>query len=94
MGKSIIQTDKQCFLCGRETCLERHHVFAGTANRRISEREGFWLWLCHDCHTGAKGAQYEKETNLLLKREAQMAYEATHTREEWMKLIRKNYLEG
>lgn len=43
--KSIIQTEKSCFLCGRETCLEKHHVFAGVANRKISEREGLWVWL-------------------------------------------------
>lgn len=90
--KSIIQTDKQCFLCGRECFLEKHHIFAGTANRRISEREGLWVWLCHDCHTGKHGAQYEQENNLYLKQTAQMAYEQTHTRSEWMGLIRKNYI--
>ena len=90
--KSIVQTSKDCFLCGRETCLERHHIFAGVANRPISEREGLWVWLCHDCHTGNKGAQYEKETNLYLKQAAQMAYEQCHTHEAWMRLIRKNYI--
>lgn len=90
--KSIVQTDKSCFLCGRECLLERHHIFAGTANRRISEREGLWVWLCHDCHTGTNGAQYEADTNRYLKQEAQMAYEQTHTHDEWMRLIRKNYI--
>ena len=90
--KSIVQTDKQCFLCGRETYLERHHIFAGTANRKISEREGLWVWLCHECHTGTDGAQYDHDSNLYLKQVAQMSYEKTHTHDQWMKLIRKNYL--
>jgi len=50
MSKSIIEPEpifpfetRQCFLCGRKTMLEKHHIFAGHANRRISEREGFGL---------------------------------------------------
>jgi hypothetical protein len=48
--------------------------------------------LCHECHTGKNGAQYDKEKNLMLKRDAQFAFERTHTRSEWMKLFGKNYL--
>ena len=93
MGKSIIQDDdKQCYFCGRVTGLERHHVFAGTANRPISEREGLYVSLCKSCHTGTEGAQYDKMKNLRLKQDAQFAYERTHSRSEWMKLIGKNYL--
>ena len=92
MAKSILQREKECYLCGRKTCLERHHIFAGIANRKISEREGFWAYLCHDCHTGVEGAQYNKASNRYLKEQAQMAYEETHTREEFMRLIGKNYL--
>ena len=92
MGQSILQTERECYLCGRKTCLERHHIFAGVANRRISEREGFWCYLDADCHRGTEGAQYSKELNLRLKRDCQMAYEETHSREEFMRLIGKNYL--
>lgn len=88
-----MQKNRECYFCGRTFGLEKHHVFAGTANRRISEREGFWLYLCHDHHTGSHGAQYDIDLNLLLKQDAQRAYEKTHTRAEWMALIRKNYLE-
>lgn len=49
MSKSIVESDwgefpfdqPQCFICGCETRLEKHHIFAGVANRKISEREGF-----------------------------------------------------
>ena len=92
MGKSILQEDRSCYLCGRMTGLERHHCLAGNANRPISEKEGLWVWLCHECHTGTEGAQYDKLKNLRLKQDAQFAYERTHSRSEWMKLIGKNYL--
>ena len=82
----------QCFLCGRKTCLERHHVFAGVANRRISHRMGFWVTLCHECHVGVDGAQYNSETGNYLKQQCQMAYEELYSHEEWMKLMGKNYL--
>lgn len=87
-----MQEARECYFCGRTYGLEKHHVFAGVANRRISEREGLWLYLCHEHHTGTEGAQYDKEKNLMLKCDAQFAYEQTHTRAEWMALIGKNYL--
>lgn len=90
--KSIMQADKVCYFCSRTTGLEKHHVFAGVANRKISERCGLWVWLCHECHTGKDGAQYDINKNLYLKMDAQMAYERTHTRKEWMKIIGRSYL--
>ena len=92
MAKSIIQERKECYFCGKLTNLERHHVFGGVANRPISEKYGLTVWLCHNCHTGQNGAQYDKMKNLRLKQDAQFAFERNHTRSEWMKLIGKNYL--
>ena len=91
--KSILQTDKVCYLCGRQTGLEKHHIFGGVANRKISEAHGLWVWLCgQTCHRGTDGAQYDPVLNKRLKMDAQYAYERTHTRSEWMQLIKKNYL--
>ena len=93
MAASILQKDKSCYLCGSVAGLEEHHIFAGIANRRISEKYGFKVWLCQRHHTGKHGAQYDRDLNLLLKREAQKTFEIHHSRAEWMDLIRKNYLE-
>ena len=90
--RSILQEDKRCYFCGAVVGLERHHIFAGVANRPVSERYGLWVWLCGRCHRGTEGAQYDKGKNRLLKAEAQAAFEESHTRAEWMALIRKNYL--
>lgn len=91
MAKSIMQQDDRCYLCGR-IATETHHVLEGP-NRKHSERYGLTVRLCHDCHTGDHGAQYDREKNLRLKREAQQAFEKTHTREEWMSIFMRNYLD-
>jgi hypothetical protein len=97
--KSIVESDwgefpfdqPQCFLCGRETGLEIHHIMPGP-NRRLSDRYGLWCHLCHDCHTGTRGAQYDREIGDRLKREAQMAFEELYSHDEWMRIFKKNYL--
>lgn len=94
MSKSIMQDDAgSCYLCGRQYGLETHHVIGGIANRKLSERYGLKVRLCHECHTGDGGAQYEKELNLRLKREAQKVFEEKYGHDEWMRRFRKNYLE-
>ena len=46
---SIIQTEHNCFLCGRADWLEKHHIF-GASNRKNSEKYGLTVYLCHWCH--------------------------------------------
>lgn len=92
MSESILQSEPCCYFCGSVAGLEEHHIFAGVANRRISEKYGLKVWLCHEHHTGNDGAQYDKEKNLQLKQEAQRKFEALYSHDMWMRLIRKNYL--
>ena len=92
MAESIIQTERCCYFCGKLTGLERHHVFGGVANRKVSETYRLTVWLCHECHVGNEGAQYDKEKNLHLKQEAQKAFQSYYGHAAWMRLIRKNYL--
>ena len=92
MRKSIMQTEKQCYICGAQTGLESHHVLAGVANRKVSEKYGLTVWLCHRHHTGADGAQYDKDKNLWLKEEAQKAFESIYSHDEWMRVIGRNYI--
>lgn len=92
MTESIIQKEERCYLCGRRHQLEMHHVVGGTANRKISDKYGLWVWLCHSCHTGTEGAQYDKEKNIQLKQDAQEAFEKLYSHEKWMSLFMKNYL--
>ena len=93
MGKkSIIQQgDERCFICGRVTELERHHILGGP-NRKWSEKYGLTVLLCHEHHTGKDGIQYNRQKGDSLKRLAQIAFEARHSHAEWMDIFRKNYL--
>ena len=92
MTQSIMQTEKQCWYCGRKTCLERHHVMSGTANRKLAEKYGIWIWCCHDDHVGIDGVQYDRQKNLDLKAQAQMAFEEKYGHDAWMKTFYKNYI--
>ena len=93
MGKgSIVQGDEsRCFICGRVTGLERHHILGGP-NRKWSEKYRLTVMLCHDHHTGKNGAQYDRNIGDSLKRLAQIAFEARYSHDEWMNVFRKNYL--
>lgn len=91
--KSIMQTDRRCYICGATEGLERHHVM-GAANRKLSEKCGLVIWLCLEHHRGTNGAHGKNgnEVSKWLKREAQRKFEETHSREEWMKIFGRNYL--
>lgn len=52
--KSILQDKKECYFSRMVetdyTHLDKHHIFYGTGNRKISEQNGFWVWLEHLHH--------------------------------------------
>lgn len=94
MAKSIIQQSQGCFFCGRQGYTEVHHIFFGNPWRTISENNGFTVRLCPECHRVRSTAPHNNRQNdLLLKRMAQREYEKTHSREEFMKLIGRSYLD-
>ncbi len=94
------QKDGTCYLCGIlhgnyriYPYLEKHHVFPGKPGRRISEENGFTVWLCPEHHRIGNAAVHNNINNLrLIQRQAQTEYEKTHTRGQWMALMGRNYL--
>ena len=59
----------------------------------MSEKNGFIVPLTNDEHNMSDyGVHFNKELDLKLKRECQQKFEETHTREEFIRLIGKNYL--
>ena len=92
MAKSIMQDDKRCWFCGSRVGLESHHIMAGTANRKLSEKYGLKVWLSNRHHTGTEGAQYDPEMNRQLKQDAQYAFERMYSHQLWMEVFGKNYL--
>ena len=100
--KSIVQQTAKhntCFLCGRngaEDPLERHHICGG-ANRKKSEEDGLWVWLCGDrCHrNGRLSAHKSAVTATLLHEIGQRAWEKEYgSRAEFAKRYGKNFLEA
>lgn len=89
-----------CFLCVKlhgdytEKNTEEHHVFFGEGLRDKSEQNGFKCNLCREHHReGDEAVHNNQEIREYLCRIFQAEYEKTHTREDFMKIIGKNYLE-
>ena len=95
MKKSIIQDEKECYVCHTIRCLEKHHVFNGTASRKKSDHDGLTIWLCNRHHTGSNYSVHQnQELDLLIKKRGQLAWERKYgTREEFLKRYGKNYME-
>ena len=86
---SILTTRlKHCFICNK-TPADIHEIYSG-GNRKMSMKNGFCIPLCREHH---QFATLDSLFNLRLKQLCQSEYEKTHTREEFIKLVGKNYLE-
>lgn len=100
--KASILHDKDgtCYLCmelnhdrRRYLCVHEHHIYGG-ALRPVSEAEGFKVYLCLAHHIDGPEAVHNNQGNMrFLQRECQRKYEETHTRQQFMSLINKNYME-
>ena len=91
---SILQDRKECYFTKATTGLHKHHIYYGTGQRQISEDNGFTVWLRGDLHNMSKdGVHFNKARDLRLKRACQRKYEETHSRDEFMALIGRNYLD-
>lgn len=99
--KSILKTQKgTCYLCVRlngdysHKYTEGHHILFGSGQRDNSEKEGLKVDLCLEHHRIGKMAIHNnKAMRDSLCEIAQEEYEKTHSREEWRKFSKKNYLE-
>ena len=68
-------TKGECYLCKRWCNTEEHHIFEGTANRKISEQEGLKVYLCPGCHRFIH-AEPKSEVAIELKKDAQRVFES------------------
>ena len=63
-----------------------HEIYGGS-NRKRSIKNGLVVPLCRKCHENDEILKF-------LQRFMQLEYEETHTREEFIKLIGKSYLDN
>lgn len=94
--KSILQDKKECFVCGLYYPVEEHHIYFGNPWRKISEKNGFKVWLCLEHHKGTNGVHGKNGHKLdnKLKKTCEKKYISQgHTKEEFRNLIGRNYLD-
>ena len=89
MSKSILQAEKECYLCRLaadqagyygelpHTGLHRHHVIFGRGNRKKSEHFGLWVWLCVAHHEYGPEAVH---TNARIRRQLSQVAQREFTR--------------
>lgn len=44
------KTPTQCFFCGKQYDLCRHHCLHGRGIKPLAEQDGLWIWICNSCH--------------------------------------------
>lgn len=82
-----------CFVCG-SPYVEVHHVIYGTANRKLSDKYGLIVPLCHEHHRGQTGVHFKRDLDIHLKKLAQEKFEAKiGARNEFIRVFGKNYLD-
>jgi putative AlgH/UPF0301 family transcriptional regulator len=94
MVKSILQHNKACYICGNTLNLHRHHIFYGTANRKLSDEDGCVVYLCQLHHTGAAGVHFNKKIDLALKVKCQLQWQKHYnkTTEDFIRRYGRSYL--
>jgi hypothetical protein len=91
---SIIQAEKKCFFTGRTDGLHEHHIFGGPW-RKWSDKYGLTVYLRPEFHLADspyRTPHNDKETDLMLKRIGQIAFEQEYGREKFMEIFGRNYL--
>ena len=81
MSRSLLDTRKGvCFICGRYGPTEKHHIF-GSYNRKKSEEDGLYVYLCHSCHNEPPDGVHFNKRNM------QRLHVAGQSRWEMVKII-------
>lgn len=93
MSKSILSNEKVCYVCGTPLNLHRHHVYAGVANRKKSEKYGCWCYLCAYHHNMSNYAvHFNKQLDDRLKERCQIKFEEIYGHDNFIKTFNKNYI--
>lgn len=89
MAKSIIQSEKVCYLTGATNNLDLHHLMNGAGYRDKADKYGLTIWLEHSIHM-----KIHETPSIMyqLKQLAQKEFEKIYSHELWMKEFNKNYL--
>lgn len=95
MAKSILQSEKRCYMCGSYQWLEEHHIF-NAANRTKSEDYGLKVYLCHYCHNEPPNGVHQNSANrraLQAKAQKKAMKHYGWTIEDFREIFGRNYIE-
>ena len=82
--------DDGCLICS-SPYTEEHHVFFGTANRKLSDKYGLLVYLCAEHHRGQNGVHFDKKLDDCLKKAAQIRFEETYPDKDFRQIFGRNY---
>lgn len=87
--KSIIQEDKECYICGTNLGLHNHHIFPGYGYRKNSDDERLTVYLCTVHHMYVHN---DSKAMLQLQQVAQKEFEKKNSRKKFIELFGKSFL--
>lgn len=88
--KSILQSEKECYITGSTQYLDLHHVYQGS-RRKLSDQWGCTVWLRHDVHMRLHDR--DRELDLQIKKDCQEEFEKLYGHEKFMEVFGRNYLD-
>ena len=91
--KSVLVEDMEhCVVCGREA-INIHHIFCGTAKRKLSDDDGYIIPLCHKHHNGSNEAiHFNRELEKEWRQIAQEHFERKNSRQAFIQRYGRSYL--
>lgn len=94
MSRSIMQSERECYVCGAVNNLHQHHIYEGSGRRRKSDLFGCWVYLCAYHHNMSDaGVHFNKNLDLKLKQECQKKWEEIYGyRDSFIREFGRNYL--
>lgn len=64
----------QCYFCGKQHGLCRHHCLHGRGIKPLAESDGLWIWICDSCHNMSNESVHldpERKKDRMLQKLAQ-----------------------
>jgi hypothetical protein len=81
-----------CYLCKRHAQTQKHHIYGGP-KRSMSEENGFFVYLCLECHNALHGKRDDLKRFLQKECEQKwLGFEQGRTVEGFRSLVGRNYL--
>lgn len=94
MTNSILSDRRECFVCRTTQNLHRHHVYP-SGRRKISEREGCWVWLCARHHNMSNdGVHFNHALDIEIRQKCEAAWLQKNgkTTDDFIRVFGRNYL--